>query len=131
MNIRSIVCAALICCCLVSCSSKSSVIQGVVTVDGTPVDTGTIHFASEDDAAAKGQGTVIAGGKFELSEKMAAGSYRVMVEGFRTTGRTITDPQRGQVPETVQLQIQNLPVEVQLPAQDSEEVQIALKTTAR
>jgi hypothetical protein len=114
----------------VSCSSPNSETRGVVSVDGKRIDTGTIHFRSEDDASVKGIGAVVTNGEFGLGDALTPGVYRVAVEGFRSTGRVVADPQRGQVPETVQLQIQDLPVRVEISA-SSEQVRIELKSASK
>ena len=112
-----------------SCNSAEREVRGTVTVNGAPLETGTIHFHPRESGAGKGAGAAVNGGKFELTESLAPGSYSVVVDGFKKTGRIVNDPQRGKVEESVQLKFRGMPVPVTLSAENSDNLQIDLKTT--
>lgn len=114
-----------------SCGSPSGASRGTVSVDGKPLEAGMIRFQAIGNETSNRASGVADGGRFTLSQKLVPGEYSVEVEGFRSTGRTITDPQKGPVPETVQLSIQNLPMKVRVPSDDSGEVKIELNTTSK
>ena len=80
-------------------------VGGTVTVDGQPLAVGLINFQPVEGARAASAGTSIEQGKFELPAKrgLLPGKYRVLIQAFRETGRTIDDPQRGKVSETVSI----------------------------
>jgi hypothetical protein len=111
-----------------SCGSTERSVQGTVTVDGQPLETGTIYFRPAEGGGEKGGGGAVNGGQFQLAERLSPGSYSVQVDGFKKTGRTVNDPQRGKVEESVQLKFQGMPVPVTLSAENSDNLQIDLKT---
>jgi hypothetical protein len=113
-----------------SCSSAEREVRGTVTVNGAPLETGTVFFHPSESGAAKarGAGAAVNGGRFELTSYLAPGSYDVVVEGFKKTGRMIADPQRGKVEESLQLKFQGMPVPVTVSSENSDNLQIDLKT---
>jgi hypothetical protein len=111
-----------------SCNSAEREVRGTVTVNGAPLETGTIFFHPGKSGAGKGAGAAVTSGRFELASDLAPGSYNVVVEGFKKTGRMIADPQRGKVEESLQLKFQGMPVPVTLSAENSDNLQIDLKT---
>jgi hypothetical protein len=120
---------------LSSCGSNAglSSAAGVVTVDGQPVESGTIQFQSTDDAAAKSAGGAIEAGKFELSAKtaLAPGKYNVSVQAFKKTNRVIKDPQKGQVAETVGVQVIDSPQVIELTSANYRDLSIGFSTAKK
>jgi hypothetical protein len=120
---------------LSSCGSNAglSSATGIVTVDGQPVESGTIQFQPADDATAKGAGGAIKAGTFELSPntKLAPGKYNVNVQAFKKTGRVVRDPQKGQVAETVGVQVIDSPQEIELTADNYRDLAIGFSTAKK
>lgn len=116
----------------VSCRSSDLPVGGTVTVDGAPLEEGTIHFRLVGNSTAKEVGAAVHEGEFTLpmGHKLGPGEYNVSVEGFKKTGRMLTDPQRGKVAETIQIKFRNSPQKVDLSSSNSNRVQIELKTAA-
>ena len=113
---------------MASCSSAERDVRGTVTVNGKPIEQGTISFQPGGNATGKGVGAAINSGRFELPAKLPTGNYNVTVEGFQKTGRTFADPQRGKVEESAQLRLQRMPVQIEVSAENSDDVQVDLKT---
>lgn len=102
---------------MLACSSGShlSEVAGVVTVDGKPVDSGTIHFQSNATSSSSG-GTAISNGNFKLSDNapLQPGEYAVVLQAYRKTGRIYKDPQQGDVEMTEVMRLADSPKTVQL-----------------
>ena len=66
-------------------------LKGKVTVDGQPIDAGTISFIGADPEKQRPSGGSILGGVYEVSEAMGAnaGSYRVEIHWQKPTGKSI------------------------------------------
>ncbi len=64
-------------------------IFGTVTLDGVPLDSGSIHFESLDGAGGHGGGGVITGGKYILppAHGLPDGNYRVSISAPEATDR--------------------------------------------
>jgi hypothetical protein len=120
---------------LSSCGSNAglSSATGVVTVDGQPVESGTIQFQSSDNAAAKSAGGAIEAGKFELSAKtkLTPGKYNVSVQAFKKTNRFFKDPQKGQVAETIGVHVVDSPQEIELTTDNYRDLAIAFSTAKK
>ena len=78
-------------------------VSGSVTVNGQPMESGTINFRPTGDTKGNSAGAGIVDGKYEVrSEKgLKPGKYKVTIQGYRKTGRKIRDPQIGMVDETL------------------------------
>jgi hypothetical protein len=112
-----------------SCGTPQLTVSGSVTVDGQPLEEGTIHFQPADSEA-KGTGSMVQEGIFSLSRQpLHPGKYRVSVAGFRKTGRMVADPQRGQVAETAPWSFQNSPLQIDVSEENCHELKIELKTS--
>ena len=116
----------------VSCNSSQLAISGNVTVDGKPLEEGTIHFQSSDGTAMRGVGAAVQGGAFKLptGRRLSPGRYSVSVSGFRKTGKMVSDPQRGKVAEIIPLSFTNSPQALEVSSENSHHIQIELKTSA-
>src|SRR5262249_8914125 len=75
-----------------SCDSGVAVVSGEVTLDGTPVENGTITF---EPALGDGptMGSPITNGRYEV--KGPAGKKKVLVTSFRLTGNKVPVNQPG------------------------------------
>jgi hypothetical protein len=93
-----------------------AVVSGTALVDGSPVEIGTISLRPKDDSRAKGVGGPIQNGAFQLlaKEGLPPGKYDAFVLASKKTGRVVKDPQRGDVEEMKQLNLQNSPQEIEI-----------------
>lgn len=80
-----LICVAAVCLGMAGCSGDDPLgrrtISGTVTLDGTPLDSGVIHFEPLDETGGHGGGGVVADGKYELPAKhgLPEGNYRVSI----------------------------------------------------
>ena len=97
-------------------------ISGTVSIDGQPVESGTIHFQPVADSQSKGAGGSINAGAFEVSGRMALkpGEYDVVIQAFKRTGKIFKDPQRGDVPVTVPVSVADSPKRVEVTSENSQ-----------
>jgi hypothetical protein len=84
----------------------SNHIEGTVTLDGQPVDGGTISFINTSGGSAGGQ---ILDGKYSIESKLASGTYKVQIEWLKKTGKTI--PNKSDAGTTSDETKQVIPVE--------------------
>src|SRR5688500_13296358 len=65
-------------------------ISGTITVDGAPVEIGTIHFRPADAPDSRGAGASIEAGRFQLPTEhgLKPGKYEVSVQASQKTGQT-------------------------------------------
>lgn len=63
-------------------------IEGTVTLDGQPVDGGTITFVSPDRNGG-GAGGPIQGGKYAIETKLPPGTYKVEINWLKSTGKQL------------------------------------------
>lgn len=95
---------------LTSCgtSNNLSTVAGTVSIDGTPVDSGTIHFQSNKTSKSSG-GAIVTTGAFKVvsDDGFEPGEYIVVLQAFRKTGRIINDPQKGKVEESSAIVLSN------------------------
>lgn len=112
----------------VGCEIQQLSVQGQVTADGVPIDSGVVSFQPAEGGTA--HGTSIEGGRFAFKKKseLPAGKYIVTVQGFQKTGHTFNDPQRGPVAIKTQLPIRNNGQEVEITAENSSELQLTFLT---
>ena len=119
----------------VSCGGVGSLgdVSGTVTVDGTPVEAGTISMRPVAPGAGGPAGGAIEDGKFQVASrgKLLAGKYTVQVQASKKTGRTIRDPQRGDVEEFAPLVLADSPQEIELSAGNAQELQLKFTTGKR
>ena len=71
-------------------------ISGAVTLDGKPLESGSILFTPEGPGSTGGG--EIENGQYSLSRELglSPGSYRVQIQSWRPTGRTIRDAASGE-----------------------------------
>ena len=86
----------VLCFVLLAGCSGSSRVEGTVTLDGQPVDGGTITFFPEGGGDQKNPNVPgqIINGKYSIdsAHKLAPGNYKVEVYWFKKTGKTISNP---------------------------------------
>jgi hypothetical protein len=113
---------------LVGCGAGSGLcmVSGTVSVDGTPVDAGTISLRPKEGDQVKGVGGAIENGVFQLTAEkgLPPGTYDVFVLASKRTGRVVKDPQRGEIAELKQINLQNSPQEIQLDADNASELKL-------
>ena len=115
---------------LLACDSGGlSEVAGVVSVNGKPVDSGTIHFQSSANSASSG-GTVVANGSFKLGDnvKLQPGDYAVALQAYRKTGRIYKDPQQGDVEMTEVMRLADSPKTIQLTPENAGNLTIDFST---
>jgi hypothetical protein len=120
--------------CLASCISCSSnevgEVRGQVTVDGAPVDAGTIQFKPSATPGARGAGAAIKAGEFALAPDAALtpGSYSVVIQASEDTGKILKDPQRGDVHIMQSLAVIDSPKEVEVTSENAASLQLSFVT---
>ena len=79
-------------------------VRGSVSLNGTPIEQGTIVFEPQGQGGARG-GAAISSGEYEvvLDRGMWAGPFLVRISGFRETGKTEAafETLEGETPESV------------------------------
>lgn len=103
-----------------------SAVSGTVSVDGAPVDVGTISLRPKEGDPGKGAGGAIENGIFQLTaeKELPPGTYDVFVLASKKTGRVVKDPQRGEIAELKQINLQNSPQEIQLDVDNASELKL-------
>jgi len=103
-------------------------ISGRVTVDGEPLDGAAINFQPAPGTSGHSSGGPVKAGVFRVSSEkgLMPGTYRVTIIAMKKTGRMIEDPQKGRVPELVQVRFRKIPGEVTAVAGESNEFQFSL-----
>ncbi|MDB5310792.1 MAG: hypothetical protein JWO38_4994 [Gemmataceae bacterium] len=91
------VCAILACICLAApgCSGDNrSEVSGTVSLNGRPIEEGSINFIPVEGNQGPGTGGIIRDGKYHIprANGVTAGKNRVEVRAFRETGRKVQDP---------------------------------------
>ena len=73
-------------------------LAGEVTIDGQPIDLGSISFIPAGGEG-RGSGGVIQDGKYAVPEEKGAtaGNYRVEIRWLKLTGRKLRDPDTGEM----------------------------------
>ena len=115
-----------------SCNSRQSVgeVRGTATVDGAPIEIGTIHFDPAMSAGARGAGAAIVAGQFQLlsEQGFTLGKYSVAAQASKQTGRTFKDPQRGDVPVMAAIELINTPQEIELTRENAGQLDLRFST---
>jgi hypothetical protein len=118
----------------VSCSGGGKIdgVKGTVTVDGAPVEAGTISLRADGGAAPPAGGAINAG-QFTVSSRkpLPSGTYTVAVQASKKTGRTVKDPQRGDVEELQPMELADSPQQVQLTAENASNLALSFKSGRR
>jgi len=116
---------------MIACSSGNhlSEVAGVVSVDGKPVDSGTIHFQSTASSNSSG-GAALSNGAFKLGDNanLQPGEYAVVVQAYRKTGRIMKDPQQGNIEITEVMRLADSPKTVQLTAENAQSLTVDFTT---
>lgn len=87
---------------LPGCSRRDGrlAVSGAVTIDGKPLEAGTIRFQPADINKATGSGAMVRDGKYSIPAQhgLTPGKYAVSVQASEKTGRMIPDPQKQKGP---------------------------------
>lgn len=120
---------------LLGCNSSSDLasVGGAVSVDGSLVDIGTIQFRPAANPSSRGAGAAIDRGKFQLASNhgLKPGTYSVIIQASRNTGKTFQDPQRGPVPQLAQLTIVDSPKDVEVTADNCNQLNLSFTTRGK
>lgn len=113
--------------CFVGCGSEKLPITGTVTVDGAPVDRGLISFQSAGGSGPT-SGTQIEEGRFSLAADhgLLPGEYKVSVQALRRTGKTVRDPQRGDVEEFLPIALKSPSTSLSISEENANQVTLDL-----
>jgi hypothetical protein len=117
----------------VSCGARTiDGVKGKVTVDGAPLDIGTISLRAENSATPPAGGAIKAG-EFTITSRkpLPPGSYTVAVQASKKTGRTVKDPQRGDVEEMQPIELVDSPQQVQLTTENALNLALSFKSGRR
>jgi len=87
-----------------------------------------INFQPATGTSGHSSGGPVQTGGFRVSAEkgLMPGTYRVTIIAMKKTGRMIEDPQKGRVPELVQVRFRKLPGEVAVLAGETNEFQFNL-----
>jgi hypothetical protein len=74
-------------------------LEGKVTIDGQPIDFGSISFLPAAGGSERVSGGLITDGVYSVPEEMGAnaGAYRVEIRWRKTTGKKLRDPDSGEM----------------------------------
>jgi len=130
---KGLIAAALATC--LSCSGGGSFdgVSGIITVDGAPVDAGTISMQPLDQKAGAPAGGTIQDGTFQVAgrEPLLSGKYTVQVQASKKTGRMKKDPQRGDVVEYAPLTLADSPQEIELTRANAKDLELSFSTGSK
>lgn len=89
-------------------------VTGVVTVNGAPLELGTVSFMPEEGRSANSFGATVRDGRFELpaARGLRPGRYTVRVLAYRDTGRPYEHPHDGDFPEYEELRFRETDLDV-------------------
>ena len=98
-------------------------VTGMVTVDGEPLDDAAISFQAAHGTKGPSSGGPVQDGKYRVSARkgLLPGTYKVTIIAMKKTGKMINDPQKGRVPELVQVRFREVPGEVTVVAGETHE----------
>jgi hypothetical protein len=115
------------------CGQSALQVKGMVKVDGQPLPQGTIHLELVGGAEPVRGGGGVQDGVFAMGEEshFVPGQYKATVEGFRKTGRTVNDPQRGPVEEKVAIALRENTVDVNITPENAQQLEISLSSNVR
>ncbi|MBN1396339.1 MAG: carboxypeptidase regulatory-like domain-containing protein [Pirellulales bacterium] len=77
----------------VGCNSSGGLpVRGTVTLDGAPLENGSISYRPVDPSKTKGSGATIRDGRYEIpaSHGLPPGKYLVTISAHRLTGRMVS-----------------------------------------
>jgi hypothetical protein len=79
-------------------------LSGSATLDGQPIDLGSISFVGGDATKTRFSGGVITDGKYDVPEENGptAGKYRVEISWLKRTGKQLKDAESGMYDERIE-----------------------------
>ncbi|MCA9260894.1 MAG: hypothetical protein KDA61_16885 [Planctomycetales bacterium] len=109
------------------CGRKDGLaVRGVVRIDDRPIHSGTLSFQHVDEPGVS-EGTLVENGAFEMApdQRLPPGRYRVSLEGFCRTGRTVQDPQRGPIDELARIAPHDNQLALEIDASNADRLEIS------
>lgn len=100
--------------------SDRGAVEGTVTLDGKPIETGAVTFRPSGDTKGATAGTEIKNGRYSISAAAGpmVGTNRVEISAWKSTGRMVPaalgDPNAGMKPEVVEAVAPRFNVESEL-----------------
>lgn len=127
--LRSVVLTAPLALCASCSGGGAEEISGIVNVDGVPVDAGTISLRPAQGNGPPAGGVIEAGQFTAVSrEPLPPGSYTVMVQASKKTGRTFNDPQRGPIEEMQPVPLADAPQQIDLTTENARNLVLNFRT---
>ena len=82
-------------------------VSGTVAIDGQAADYGLVSFRPVEGNSGAGSGASLRAGKFEIpaQQGLLPGKYKVAVQAFRKTGRTLHDAEGSEFPDWIAVPI--------------------------
>jgi hypothetical protein len=120
--------------CLTGCGSGTvGSIRGQISVNGAPAEAGAVSFRPADSPTSRGAGAAISAGQFQLSGEhgLKPGKYMVSAQVSKSTGKTFNDPQKGPIPVMQSLTLTDSPKEVEITADNADQLEIAFTASRK
>lgn len=132
--LSKLVAALLVCLALAGCGGAQSIgrkaVTGTVSMDGKPMDYGSINFQPiEGNSKQIGAGAVVENGAYSIpaDQGLTPGKYRVVITS--PTGGKPSGPQKGESPEEAMKRAGTPPTE-RLPPKYNSESELTAEVTA-
>ena len=105
-------------------------VSGTINLDGKPLGDGAINFRPAAGTQGPSSGGPIDQGRFTVPAQagLLPGTYEVTIIAMKETGRVINDPQKGPVPELVQVRFNRPPPHVTVSAGEKNDFEFELHT---
>lgn len=105
-------------------------VSGTIELDGQSLDRGAINFRPLTGTHGPSSGGSIDQGRFSFPARAGPlpGTYEVTIIVMKETGRLINDPQKGRVPELVQVRFDKPPPHVTVSAREKNHFEFELRT---
>jgi len=118
---------------MVGCSGGDGrlAVKGTVTLDGQPLERGSINFRPAPGNQAPSSGGTVRNGEFALpaAHGLKPGDYLVTIQAFRKTGKMVDDPQMGKIEEMAAIAFQEtMPLEATVSADAENRFSFSLTT---
>ena len=118
--------------CIAGCGQNDGrqAVSGTIKLDGKPFGDGAINFRPAAGTQGPSSGGPIDQGRFTVPAQagLLPGTYEVTIIAMRETGRVINDPQKGPVPELVQVRFNKPPPNVTVSASEKNDFEFELHT---
>ncbi len=103
-------------------------VSGTINLDGQSLDSGAINFRPAAGTQGPSSGGPIDQGRFKVPAQagLLPGTYEVTIIAMKETGRKINDPQKGRVPELVEVRFDKPPPNVTVSAREKNHFEFEL-----